>query len=88
MVLSDTTKTATWTASEFTGYFLNPDTSSPYQFIIVENTNNDILLWGDFTSEIMSGMSYAIYDYHLTAPSGCVDADTNMVDMGFHYPIP
>ena len=74
---------AAWAEDELAGKFVNPDTSQPLQLVIVGNTATTMTIWADWNtidaeaSWVASGMSYQVYDYHLSAGSPCIDAGSN-----------
>lgn len=65
---------ANWTINEFTGKFINPNTTQPLQYYIVENTKDTITIWGDASARAASGSTYQIFDYHLSDGSSAIDA--------------
>ncbi|MBU0641250.1 MAG: hypothetical protein KKB50_20520 [Planctomycetes bacterium] len=65
---------ANWVDNEFTGLFLNPDTTQTLQSLVVSNTATTLTVWGDFAELGLAGNAYQINDYHLTALSPCIDA--------------
>lgn len=70
--LTDTT--ANWTAGQWVGAFLNPNTSQGRQSLIVSNTATQLKVWGDFAGLGATGTSYKILDIHLKSKSSCIDA--------------
>jgi hypothetical protein len=59
------------------GLFVQPDDSDPRWFVIVDNSETEIRVWGDLTDPAMYTFStdqYAIFDLHLQSTSPCVDA--------------
>jgi len=81
VILTDST--AGWQVGELVDKLLNPDTSQPLQFAIVANTTNTVTILADWdtmyagVSWVTSGMTYQVYDYHLTGSSPCIDAGCN-----------
>ncbi|RIK62868.1 MAG: hypothetical protein DCC65_16840 [Planctomycetota bacterium] len=69
-----TDASANWTAGQWAGAFLNPDTSQGRQSLIVSNTANQVTVWGDFAGLGATGTSYKILDIHLQLTSPCIDA--------------
>jgi len=84
-----TNANANWAVNQLAGKFVNPDTQNQYlQFFIVSNNVNTIKVWSNVESIALTGKTYQIYDYHLTADSNCIDAgdpdfnpDANMTDI-------
>ncbi len=70
---------AGFTVDELAGTFLNPNTTQFLQTLIVSNTATEIVVWGDFSAEGVTGAAYQINDYHLRPLSPAIDAGTNSV---------
>jgi predicted outer membrane repeat protein len=84
---------ANWIVNALAGRLINPDTSQPLSFVVVENTDTTITAYVDWqtmdagASWVLAGSSYAIHDYRLSAtlppmlqgaiPSPCIDAGDN-----------
>lgn len=66
-----------WTVNSLVGKWLRPDASDAtkiWQYQIVSNTSNAIVISADVTDFVASTDMYAIYDYHLqNSTSPCVD---------------
>ena len=71
---------ANWGVNELVGSTINPDTTQPLQFAVVANSVNTVTVWADWASIdagvswVTAAMDYQIHDYHLTAPSPCIEA--------------
>ena len=66
---------ANWTPGALAGLFVQPTETQPYWYWIADNTETDIILWGDVTSYLeTSGDMYELYDLHLSTFSPCIDA--------------
>ena len=70
-----------FTADEFLGKFLKPDTGQALETLIVSNTATELLVWGDFEAAGTSGAAYQVKDYRLDSSAGspCIDAADNNV---------
>ena len=73
-VLTDITAGQLWEPGEMAGKLLNPDMSQVLQFLIVDNTETQILVWGDASEIAQARDNYEIYDYRLADGSPCIDA--------------
>jgi hypothetical protein len=62
-----------WTAKALVGSVVKPNSGSPSQFYIVDNTATTLTVLGDATSGT-SGMGYVIYNYHLVNGSPCANS--------------
>jgi len=65
-----TNNSASWTANELAGKFINPDTSQVLHYLIVSNDTHTVTVWGDLSSMPLSGATYQIFDYHLKSVTG------------------
>lgn len=63
-----------WTPGELAGRLVNPDTTQPLQFFIVDNDATMMTVWGDASGLAGLGASFQVYDYRLDSGSPCVDA--------------
>ncbi|MBU0718193.1 MAG: right-handed parallel beta-helix repeat-containing protein, partial [Planctomycetes bacterium] len=68
---------ASWIPNRLTDLFLNPDTSQYHQGIIVANTETEIIVLGDCSELGVSGATYQVNSYRLSAGSPCIDAGNN-----------
>ena len=80
--LTDITAAVYWEPGQMTGKFLNPDTTQPLQFYIVDNTDTTITVWGDVSEIAQARDYYEIYDYHLLQGSPCIDSGDSTIDAG------
>ncbi len=65
---------AGWTPDAFAGLTVNPQTGQSIQFVIVANTAEEILVWGDASAIAHDGDAYRINDYQLQPGSPCIDS--------------
>lgn len=81
--LTLTDANAAWRDGELAGKFLCPDTTQPFQFIIVANTATTVTLWECVgLPATLSGKNYRVYDYHLSQVAAGQAADSPCVDAG------
>jgi hypothetical protein len=70
---------ADWGENQLVGSTVNPDTTQSLQFVVVANTATTVTVWADWATIeagdawVTTGMSYEVHDYHLTAPSPCIE---------------
>lgn len=76
--LTDVTAAIYWEPGEMAGMFINPNINQPLQFLIIDNTDTTITVWGDVTEVAHTWDEYEIYDFHLQEGSPCIDE-------GFRY---
>jgi hypothetical protein len=78
-----TDASAAWTADEWVGKLVNPQTSLPFQLAIVANTATTITVRADWptintgVSGVPANAGYQVYDYHHTSASPCINAGTD-----------
>ncbi len=65
---------ADWQPGELAGKLLRPDATGFRQTLIVDNTSDTLIAWGDFTASGAPGLVYQVRDYHLSIDSPCIDA--------------
>lgn len=63
---------ASWPEGELAGKIINPDTSQPTQYVIVDNTATTLTVWGDATL-VRAGSAYEVFDYRLSPTSPCIN---------------
>jgi hypothetical protein len=61
---------AFWMPGEHVGKFLQPNTNQANQYLIVGSAEHTLIIWGDVTTNALSGKTYRIHDYHLKSPAG------------------
>lgn len=67
---------AAWVPGELTGMFLQPDTDDKNLFLIIDNTDQTISVWGNAGVVAESGDDYTIHDYGIS--SGSVASDSGV----------
>lgn len=80
--LTDITSEYVWEPGEFAGKILNPNIEQTRNFLVVDNTDTTITVWGDVTGIALTGKSYEIFDFSLTETSPGVDAGYLFTDAG------
>lgn len=81
-VLTDASKN--WSAEMLAGNVINVDLSQSLCFVIADNTETAIIVWGDASGVGQSGDAYRITDYHLQSASRCVNGGDPSLDYEGH----
>ncbi|MCA9242753.1 MAG: hypothetical protein KDA32_02270 [Phycisphaerales bacterium] len=69
---------ANYTLDQLAGMVLNPNNSQALHTLIVSNTSQSIVVWGDVSALVpIGGPAYTVFDYRLLAGSPCIDAADN-----------
>ncbi len=70
---------ASFVPGELVGSFLDPNTGlfATIRMLVVANTEATITIWGNWTSIVLQGASYQVYEYRLSPGSPCIDAGHN-----------
>jgi len=54
--------------------FIQPNVDTDHNwYVIADNTENEIMIWGDVTENIAQGDTYNLFDLHLSNNSPCID---------------
>jgi len=63
-----------WGQGLFKKKFIQPDIDTDHNwYVIADNTENEIMIWGDVTENIAQGDTYNLFDLHLSNNSPCID---------------
>ena len=72
-----------WAAGALVHSFVQPDTTARYQYPIIDNTADTLVVLGDVTapnSSVATGDAFEIFSYELGGDSPCLDTGLHYVD--------
>jgi len=65
---------ASWVQGILKNKFIQPSTDTDHNwYVIADNTENEIMIWGDVADDISEGNTYNLFDLHLSEDSPCID---------------